>query len=61
MKTIATNIAFTSDLLETERDKISNLSQETQVFKRKTTNMESQIKQEISDKELILKKIDSHI
>jgi len=55
MKTIATNIAITSDLLETERDKISNLSQETQVFKRKTTNMESQIKQEISDKELILK------
>jgi hypothetical protein len=55
MKTIATNIAITSDLLETERDKISNLSQETQVFKRKATNMESQIKQEISDKELILK------
>jgi hypothetical protein len=59
MKKIATHIATTSDSIESEKDKLTMMNKEIIVLQRKCIHSEIQIKQEISDKEIITKKLDS--
>ena len=59
MKKIAAHLASTSDLLDKEKDDVHTKEKETAFWNRKIQVMESQIKQEIADKGLILQKIDA--
>lgn len=58
MKNIAASLATTSDLLLNEKDKVNSMQKETLVLQRKCVAMDEQIKQEVSDKEIILHRLD---
>ena len=59
MKKVAVTLAMTSDIIEQEKDLAIKLKQETVTYQRKLMSMAQQSEQEISDKLLIMNKLDA--